>query len=299
MSYIQELISHPYLKIAVQFVLLTYFGTLLGLYLIQDQLIFRRMSYGSPELSATGLPRLREIKIAAPTRFSCRATPDAKGCDQTLPLLAWYAPPERPGLPTILYLHGNGGHIGLRGDIARPFLDAGYGMLMLEYRGYGDNPGKPSVQGLTADAAAAYDFLRHELGDRASIYVYGESLGGAVALQLLSEAKDVKVDGLVLYAPFTRLADVVSNLYWWVPADLLVKHKFDNTRTIGAVHVPVLVMHGANDRFVPTRMGRDIFDAANEPKELFIAPDSGHYSLWRNGGVDKALAFIQRLSAKN
>ncbi len=275
------------LKNLLLLAVLTYAGVVGTLYVIQDYLVFRNYG-GAPNLAATNLPRLQEIEIPI---FLCADS--AQDCAQSQ-LLSWYTPPVKPEMPTILYLHGNGGNIAKRPGIAAQFLQQGWGLFMLEYRGYGGNPGHPSADGLAADAKAAYDYLRRQLGDNAKIQIYGESIGGAVAIKMIAANPNVKIDGLVLYAPFTKLSDVVKYLHPWMPVDLILRNDFDNISGIKTMRVPVLVMHGELDDFVPPFMGRAIFNAANEPKELWIDPNSSHYSLWRNGGVQKSIEFFKK-----
>ncbi|TAH35619.1 MAG: alpha/beta hydrolase [Alphaproteobacteria bacterium] len=267
--------------------ILTYLGVVGSLYLLQNYMIFRNYG-GPPDLAATALPRLKEIHIPV---FLCdQLKPDCKPSE----LLSWYTPPIRPGMPTILYFHGNGGNIAKRPRIAGQFLEQGWGLFMLEYRGYGGNPGKPTPDGLVVDAKVAYKYLRRELGPNAPIHIYGESIGGAVAIQMMDQNPDIKIDSLVLYAPFTRLGDVVKYLYPWLPVDLILKYDFNNIDRIKNIHTPLYIMHGEIDNFVPVQMGRKLFDAANNPKQIWIDPDSNHYSLWRQGGVKKAIEFYSK-----
>src|SRR5205085_2557242 len=100
-----------------------------------------------------------------------------------LALLCWYLPPPE-GRPVVLYFHGNGGNIGYRADRVARFAAEGFGVLMLEYRGYGGNPGSPSEAGFIADAEAALRFLHNEGVAASRVVLYGESLGSGVAVQI-------------------------------------------------------------------------------------------------------------------
>lgn len=272
-------------------VILTYAGIIAALYFFQHTLIFRDGS-GRPDLAKTALA-MQQIAIPAVADDTCWRL-DAVGCaGARINLLAWYAPPPQPDAPTILYLHGNGGHIGLRRGIARQFLDAGFGLLMLEYRGYGGNAGSASPDGLALDAEAAWNFLRAERIEPEKIFIYGESIGGAVAIQMLHDRAPIQPAGLILYAPFTTLQDVVTSLYPWLPVKWLLRYEFDSIGKIAALRAPLLVMHGGQDKFVPTRMGEAIFNAARSPKELWIEPNANHYTLWEMGAVSRAIQFIR------
>ncbi len=264
----------PLAKGLAKSVLLAVIGSAIVMYFYQDSLIFR--ARGMPDLAKADLPGAQDIKI-----------PTSDG----LELLAWYKPPEQ-NLPVILYLHGNGGNIGMRAPIAKKFLDEDFGVLLLEYRGYGGNAGKPSAAGLVLDAKAGYDFLRKESGMNAPIVVYGESLGAAVAIQMLDEFPDARVASLALYAPFTKLSDVVAWVYPNLPLRHLLRHEFDSIGRIANIHVPLLVLHGEGDNFVPAYMGKEIFAKANEPKSLWLHPSANHHALWRNGAIEKTVEFF-------
>ncbi len=102
------------------------------------------------------------------------------------------------------------------------------------------------------------------------------------------------VAGLILEAPFTSVAEVAQHHYSFIPAFALVRDRFDSLARIGDVRAPILVLHGERDRVVPVRFGRALFDAAPEPKELWLARDAGHENLVRYGAFEAVLDFLQR-----
>ena len=253
---------------------LAYGVVVCGLYLFQRQLLyFPDRTY--PELGDLAPLGVREARL-----------PTADG----LSLLSWYLP-ARDGSPVIAYFHGNGGHIGYRAERLRRFAREGYGVLMLEYRGYGGNPGTPTETGLYADGAAALDFLAHQSITPNRLVLYGESLGSAVAVYLAAR-RDIA--GLVLEAPCTSVVEVAQYHYSFVPASVLVRDRFASISNIGRIKAPILVLHGHRDRVVPPRYGRALFDAAPEPKEFWFAPEAGHEDLALFGALDTAIAFIDR-----
>lgn len=251
------------------------YGALVGgLYFFQRHLLY--FPDGSrPELRGLAELGVREVRVT---------TADA------VSLLSWYLPPS-DGRPVIVYFHGNGGHIGYRARRLYRFAQEGFGVLMLEYRGFGDNPGVPTEAGLRADATAALDFLaRCGVGpDR--LVLYGESLGSGVAVGLAAK-RDVA--GVILEAPFTSVAEVAQYHYSFVPASLLVRDRFDSLSRIGDVKAPILILHGEQDRIVPVRFGRALFNAAPEPKELWLAHEGGHEDLARFGALEAVFSFLQR-----
>jgi fermentation-respiration switch protein FrsA (DUF1100 family) len=208
-----------------------------------------------------------------------------------LSLLAWYRPPNS-GAPVIAYFHGNGGHLGYRANRMMRFAQAGLGVLLLEYRGYGGNPGSPSETGFYTDAAAALDFVsRQQSVPPTRLVLYGESLGSGVAAHM---AVGREIAALILEAPFTRLADAASYHYPYVPVSLLLRDRFDTLAAIGQVTAPILILHGEHDRVIPARFGHALFAAAPAPKEGWFSPEGGHEDLARLGGLDVVFDFIRR-----
>ena len=210
-------------------------------------------------------------------------------------LQAWYkaaAPSDGGGRPTIVLFHGNGGNLAYRSDKARVLLDRGYGVLLAAYRGYGGSGGSPSEAGLLADGRAALDFLGEAGVTPGDIVLYGESLGSGVAVAMAGE---YDVAALLLEAPFTSVVDVAASHYGFLPVRWLIKDRFDTLALIGAVRVPILVVHGERDEIIPNALGRRLFEAANEPKELRIIAGARHNDLFASGGRDAILEFLEGL----
>src|SRR5207244_11402434 len=138
---------------------------------------------------------------------------------------------------------------------------------------------------------AAPDFLAAQAIAPPRIALFGESLGTAVAVRMASERA---VGVLVLESPFTSIADVAQNHYPFVPAKWLLKDRFETLAHIGAVRAPILVLQGSRDRVVPPEFGRRLYDAAPEPKEIWIAPEGGHEDLRTFGAIDIAIAFVRK-----
>ena len=208
-----------------------------------------------------------------------------------LTLTSWYGR-AAPGKPTIVLFHGNAGYIASRTFKARVMLDAGYGVLLAEYRGYGGNPGRADEDGLYADGRAALDYLASQGVDADHLVLYGESLGTGVAVQLASERA---LAGLILEAPFTSATDIAASVYWFLPVRLLLLDRFESLDKIKKVEVPVLVVHGERDRVIPVEHGKRLFAAANEPKHSVIYPQAGHVDLYNHGAGTAVLDFLARL----
>lgn len=210
-----------------------------------------------------------------------------------LNLLAWYRAVE--GQPVVVYFHGNAGNIGARGFKVRPYLDAGFGVLLVSYRGYGGNRGRPTEEGLYADARAALQFLKAQGVAPERTVIYGESLGTGVAVQIASElGPENPVAALVLEAPFTSMDDVAAHHYPYVPARWLIKDHFDSAAKIAGVNTPVLIIHGDRDRTIPIKFGRRLFEAAAEPKESRWLKGGNHEDLYDFGGAEVVIEFLRR-----
>ncbi|MBS9374426.1 alpha/beta hydrolase [Rhodococcus sp. B50] len=185
-----------------------------------------------------------------------------------LELDAWFVPgrnPEGPGHGfTVLLAAGNGGNRLGRADTAADLAAAGFSTLLLDYRGYGGNPGSPTEEGLAADARAALDHLRsRDDVDPARVLYFGESLGCAVVTAL---AVDEPPAGMLLRSPFTDLAAVARHHYPFVPA-ALVKDDFPVAGLVARIDVPITVVYGTADTIVPPAQSASVADAARQLSE--------------------------------
>ncbi len=204
----------------------------------------------------------------------------------------WYRP-ARNGLATLAYFHGNAGHHGDRADLVEPYFDAGYGVLLAGYRGYGGNPGQPDEDGLYADGRAAISWLSDTGVPADHLVLFGESLGTGVAVQMAIEHE---IAGLILQAPFTSTVDVGQYMVPFLPVSLLVTQRFDNLSKIDRISAPLLLIHGEADGIVPVRFGRELFDAAPNPKTAHFVPEAGHNNLDEFAISDLVIAFLDSLS---
>jgi uncharacterized protein len=233
-----------------------------------------------------GLPRVPPSYYAMLDGVQEVSFTTADGVD----LAAWHGPAPL-NRPTVVMFHGNGGS--LRGERYRlkHFKDAQIGVLLLAYRGYSGNGGSPSEQGLYADARAALDWLEHNGVASTSIVLYGISLGTGVATKMAAERE---VGAVILESPYTSTVDVAAFRFPIAPVSWLMEDRFESLSRIRTITEPLLVMHGDSDTVIPQRFGRELFDAANEPKQGFWPHGLGHGDIFDNGGFDTALEFIRR-----
>ncbi len=256
-------------------VLVAYAALVAGCTVIQRSLMyFPDASLPSP--GNAGAPGFQAVNYAT-----------ADGLD----LVSWYRPAEK-GLATIVYFQGNGGNIAGRIYKTRPLFEAGYGLLLVGYRGYGGNPGTPSEDGLYRDARAALAYLQVRGLAMEGLVLLGESLGTGVAVRMASEAQ---VRAVILEAPYTSTVDVGQSAYFFLPVGLLMYDRFPSIDLIGRIQAPLLVIHGERDSVIPTRFGRRLFQAASQPKEAHFLPGAGHNDLFEHGLTDIELDFLARL----
>ena len=208
-----------------------------------------------------------------------------------LVLNGWYRA-ATGGRPTLVYFHGNAGNLGSRAELVLPYMEAGYGVLLAGYRGYGGNPGRPDEEGLYADGRAALAWLDDAGVPPDRTVLFGESLGTGVAVQI---AVEHPIAGLILQAPFTSTVDVGEEAVPFLPVSLFVTHRFDNLSKITEIGAPLLLIHGEADEAVPIQFGRRLFEAAPEPKTAHYIPDAGHNDLHRFGASDLVIAFLESL----
>src|SRR5712691_4251916 len=224
----------------------------------------RRLMY----FPTAGVPTPEEIGLAdvEPVTFE---TTDG------LTLSGWFVASSGPApRVTVLVFNGNAGNRAHRGPLAAALHRQGLQVLLVDYRGYGGNPGAPTERGLAADSRAARAYLAGRADVDASRIVYfGESLGTAVAIDLAVEHQPA---ALVLRSPFTSAADVGQHHYPFLPVRLLLRDQFAAIDQIRRIRVPLLVIAGGHDRIVPIESSRRLYDTAVAPKTLLVLPDADH-----------------------
>ncbi|NBE97294.1 alpha/beta hydrolase [Nonomuraea sp. KC401] len=200
-----------------------------------------------------------------------------------LRLGAWYVPGDHD--VTVLVAGGNAGNRLHRAPLARSLAAYGLPVLLVDYRGYGGNPGTPTEEGLHLDLLAARAFL----GETRVVY-FGESLGAAVASRLAGERPPA---GLVLRSPFTDLAAAGQVAYPFLPVRALLRDRFPVTEHVAHVRVPTVVVWGTADTIVPPRLSRAVAKAAAGPVTTVEVPGAGHNDLALLAGQDLIDAVVE------
>jgi pimeloyl-ACP methyl ester carboxylesterase len=192
-----------------------------------------------------------------------------------LELGAWFVPadPAKDTSMAVLFAPGNGGNRASRAGLAEELSDRGLAVLLMDYRGYGGNPGRPSEDGLAADADAAVAALQ-EAGypPHRTIY-FGESLGSGVVAALQARHPPA---GIVLRSPFTDLADVGAHHYPWLPVRALIRDRFPVADLLSASDVPVTVIYGLRDSVVPPELSARVADQAPSLAERVVLAQADH-----------------------
>ena len=204
-------------------------------------------------------------------------------------LIAWYLK-AKPGKPTFLYFHGNGGALRYRADRFTLHAEEGNGLLMMSYRGYSGSTGKPSEQKNISDALLTYDWLASQGVIPKDIILYGESLGTGVSVQVAIQRQ---VSGIILEAPYTSLTDVGQRVYPYLPVRLLMKDRYESSKYIKDINAPLLILHGQHDFVVPVDLGKELYRLAKEPKEIALYPNGQHSDLYLHGAWEKVLEFMK------
>jgi uncharacterized protein len=255
----------------------SYGFVLVALMLFENKLIFHPIRYPDGDWEPNGLV-VEDVWFQA---------------DDGTKLHGWFVPHPAPKA-VVLFTHGNGGNITHRSDLMHEMrARLGVATFAFDYRGYGRSDGSPSGKGILADARAARVWLMNKTGLPADrLVLFGESLGGAVAVQL---AADGGARGLVLQNTFDSLGAVAACHYPWAPVRLLLSTKLDSVGAIRAYHGPLLQFHGDRDRIVPYDCGRRLFEAANEPKQLVTVAGGDHNDGWPFEFYRAFASFLERI----
>ncbi|HDQ40355.1 MAG TPA: alpha/beta hydrolase [Desulfonatronum sp.] len=184
----------------------------------------------------------------------------------------WFVPGRGAVRRVLLFCHGNAGNISHRLDSLKIFHDLGLSVFIFDYRGFGKSRGQPNEKGTYLDAETAWDHLLARGYGPEEIFIFGRSLGGAVAAYLAA-GKDAAA--LILESTFTSLPDVGAAFYPYLPVRLLARHRYETITHLRKVRCPVLVVHSIDDEMIPFSHGQSLFATASNPK-TFLEISGGH-----------------------
>jgi len=219
-------------------------------------------------------------------------------CKDKVKIHAWFikANPSPKMCRTILFFHGNAGNIGARNPNLEVLVKRlNSNVLIIDYRGYGKSEGTPSEEGLKLDADATLEYaLSREDINSERIYLFGRSLGGAVAVQLAMEQSN-HLKGIILENTFTSIAEMVDQLMPMVAMfkKFIQRLFYPTIDRIGKVTAPILFVRGMRDEIVPADHTKKLYDAAKQSplKHLYECPDGDHNQTWKQGGEEYISAF--------
>ena len=210
-----------------------------------------------------------------------------------LDLISWYHNKNSDNYKTILFLHGNAGSLENRIHKINHFKDMRVNFLIISWRGFNGNKGKPTEKGLYEDARSAVRWLGSKGVNEKNIIIYGESLGTGVATEI---AQENKFAGIILESPFTSMIEAGKDKYPYLPVRFLLKDKYESIKKIKNIKSPILIMHGKADNLVPFWMGKKIYEFANEPKFSYFSDYDDHMMEYNETLVNVLKEFIQSLN---
>jgi len=238
----------------------------------------RKMLYFPPDIyltpTAVGVPQMTEVEM----RFGDEAW-----------ATAWYASPSEPNGEVIMVFHGNGSAVYSNHDIFRDLINAGYGVMSVGYPGY---PGRATVLAKTSQANIVeaslqqYQYLIDEGHAPENIIFYGTSLGSGVAAQLAAKHQPAL---LIMDAPFNSILDMGRKQVPWLPVSLLMKDKFQSDKALDGLELPLIWIHGTEDRVIPLLQGQKLYDNYSGPKSAHVIEGGQHTNLWFLGGREIVL----------
>ena len=208
-------------------------------------------------------------------------------------LLGWFHKKDLKKFKTIVYFHGNAGSLENRIHKLNHFKNMDVNFLIIAWRGFSGNLGKPSEDALYEDGKSAINWLKNQGLSDNDLIIYGESLGTGIATEI---SQNKKYAGLILETPFTSMVAAAKSFYPYIPVSLILKDKYKNDEKIKNINIPVLVMHGEKDQIVPFSMGKKMFDLANDPKSSYFTKHDDHMMEFDNNMVFQLGSFIKSLN---
>ena len=208
-------------------------------------------------------------------------------------LLSWFHNKNIKDYKTILFLHGNAGTLENRIHKINHFKDMDINFLLLAWRGFSGNEGKPTELGLYEDAKSAIRWLNLQGIPENNIIIYGESLGTGVATEI---SQNKNFAGVILESPFTSMIEAGKEKYPYLPVKFLLKDKYESNKKIQNINIPILIMHGKVDNLVPFYMGEKMYNLANFPKYSYFSEYDDHMMEYNEKLLNVLKEFIASLN---
>ena len=212
--------------------------------------------------------------------------------DKDIKLKSWFINKNLKRFKTLVFFHGNAGNLLNRVHKLNELSKLDLNILLISWRSFSGNKGKPTEENLYYDARQIVKWLKTQGLDNKDIVLYGESLGTGVAIELASKNN---FGGIILESPFTSMVDTAKIYYPYLPVNLLLRDRYDSKSKIKNIKSPVLIMHGKMDNIVPQRMGLELFEKANNPKFSYFPENDDHMMEYNSQLLNKIKLFISKI----
>ena len=271
-----SLMKMNYITLILSVFIATYLFILIFTYIFQRNLLYHpgENNYFGDQLHVS----IKKVKIKT---------------QDNIELIAWYHKKDITKYKTILFLHGNAGSLENRIHKINHFKDMNINFLIVAWRGFSGNEGKPTEKGLYEDARSAVRWLNAEGIDEKNMVIYGESLGTGVTTEI---AQNRNFAGIILESPFTSMIDAAKDKYSYLPVRFLLKDKYESKKKIKNIKSPILIMHGKVDNIVPFHMGKKMYELANEPKYSYFSEYDDHMMEYNEKLLNVLKDFIYSLN---
>jgi uncharacterized protein len=264
-----------YFYLAVSSVVLAYFIIILFVYFYQRNLLYHpsENNYLNDKITFN----YEEIFIET---------------DKNIKLKSWFIKKDLNKFKTILIFHGNAGNLFNRVYKLNELNKLDVNILLISWRGFSGNKGKPTEKNLYYDAEEAVKWLNNRGAKSKNIILYGESLGTGVATEL---GISNEFGGIILESPFTSIANAAKIYYPYLPVNIILKDRYDSIGKIKIITTPILIMHGKKDNIVPQKMGLELYEKANQPKFNYFPENDDHMMEYNNTLLNNIKLFINKI----
>jgi len=264
-----------YLYLAVSSVVLAYFIIILFVYFYQRNLLYHpsENNYLNDKITFN----YEEIFIET---------------DKKIKLKSWFIKKDLDKFKTILIFHGNAGNLFNRVYKLNELNKLDVNILLISWRGFSGNKGKPTEKNLYRDADESVKWLNNQGVISKNIILYGESLGTGVATEL---GTSNAFGGIILESPFTSIANAAKIYYPYLPVNIILKDRYDSISKIKNINTPIFIMHGKMDNIVPQQMGLELFEKANNPKYSYFPEDDDHMMNYNKQLLNEIKLFINKI----
>ena len=264
-----------YFYLAVSSVVLAYFIIILFVYFYQRNLLYHpsENNYLNDKITFS----YEEIFIET---------------DKNIKLKSWFIKKDLNKFKTILIFHGNAGNLFNRVYKLNELNKLDVNILLISWRGFSGNKGKPSEKNLYHDAEEAVKWLNNRGAISKNIILYGESLGTGVATEL---GTSNAFGGIILESPFTSITNAAKIYYPYLPVNIILKDRYDSIGKIKNITTPILIMHGKKDNIVPQKMGLELYEKANQPKFSYFPENDDHMMEYNDNLLNSIKLFINKI----